>query len=241
MLCPYCFDTFEEKDRAPSLTGGEPCTPAHCSKPDCFRECPECADWIEAIATGEPYREELKKAEAPPPPKKLNFEEPHAGFLERLEGSIPAMNKVAEWARGMGKKVVVNRIERAPTRADAPKYSDNGDMTIDGKRYECKGITKAFTCREDWPLPDFIVDGKDTYDKKKPKPLGYYTVNQELTHAAFIDVMATRPSWYVEKRFVQKLQADRDFYFIPMELLTFFPLNLDKKEPTPQAQGDIPW
>jgi hypothetical protein len=65
MLCPYCFDTFEEKDRAPSLTGGEPCVPAHCSKAGCFLECPECADWLEAISTGGIYAEKLQEAKAP--------------------------------------------------------------------------------------------------------------------------------------------------------------------------------
>jgi len=89
--------------------------------------------------------------------------------------------------------------------------------------------------------PHFIVDGKETYDKKKPKPLGYYTVNRELTHAVFIDAIATRTSWYIEKRLVQALQEERDFYFIPMELLTFFPLEVEVEKKVEEVQGDIPW
>lgn len=239
MLCPYCFTTFDEKDRAPSLTGGELCIPAHCSNFRCFQECPECADWLEAISNGSVYAEKLKEAEKPPI---SDFEKPHAGFLERLDGSIPAMNKVADFLRAQGKTVVVHLPERAPTRSVAHNYSDKGDLTVDGKKYECKGIDKSFTCYEDWPLkPHFIVDGKETYDKKKPKPLGYYTVNRELTHAVFIDAIATRTSWYIEKRLVQALQEERDFYFIPMELLTFFPLEVEVEKKVEEVQGDIPW
>jgi len=97
MLCPYCFDTFEEKDRAPSLTGGEPCVPAHCSKAGCFLECPECADWLEAISTGGIYAEKLQEAKAAPVKNKwewiLSPDDMTLGELKGIERNRTAEKK----------------------------------------------------------------------------------------------------------------------------------------------------
>jgi hypothetical protein len=233
MLCPYCF---ELSDPAPAIfgEGGEPCSPPHCIKPGCCADCPECSSWFEAI---EPEEGKVEHPKATPE-KEKEFESYHPAFLERLERSKKATHAIAKFEKKKKRNVVVNEIQFSPTRALAANFSDKGDMLIDGKLYEVKGLTAEFTGHKDWPFGvHFIVDGKGTCDKKKPKPLGYYIVNSSLTYFAYVSVQNTRQLWTVDKRLDRNVQKEMDFYFCPLGLVTFWALHRLSDPP----EGDIPW
>lgn len=123
-----------------------------------------------------------------------NFEQTHERFLSKLSASQAAVWRVAMWLADNGITVQVNGLHRAPTRADARAFTDLGDLEV-MHRVEVKQLGAEFTCREDWPFPDFLVCSKSSYDRAVRKPRFFYYLNRAATHVAALDVRATHDQW----------------------------------------------
>jgi hypothetical protein len=128
-----------------------------------------------------------------------DFEQTHEKFLKRLSASQSAVWRVAMWLSQHGHNVQINALHSAPTRSDAPDFADLGDIEI-MSRIEVKGLSAEFTCREDWPFPDFLVCNKAAFDKAHRKPAMFYYVNKDGTHIACLDARKTRAKWKTTMR-----------------------------------------
>jgi hypothetical protein len=191
--------------------------PNHNEPGPCVVGCPECADDFEAIGgSGEGVRTGGAEWE---------YERHHAGFLDRLANSVLAVNAVADWLRGRGRKVVVPELKKAPTRSQFRRYSDSGDMLVGepAKKYEVKGLSRTFTGRDDWPFGEhFIVDSIYNFDGKGECPAGYFVVSADHRAFAYVDVGSTRRAWTRRTRRDRLLEGEeREYYFCPIELVRF--------------------
>jgi hypothetical protein len=126
-------------------------------------------------------------------------QENHQRFLNHLDGSAGGVWAVAQWLASRGHAVRVNPNTRAPHRADWREHVDAGDLEI-SLRIEVKHLRYHFTCAEDWPFGNFfIVCAKHQWDKARPRPYAYVSLNPEGTHAAIVRGDTFR-DWKVEFR-----------------------------------------
>lgn len=135
----------------------------------------------------------------------------HARFQRHLANSRPAVRLVCEWlmARGVRATVMPNSV--APEHADWKAHRDRGDIMAT-VRVEVKHLGCTFTCREDWPYPDFIVCAKHAFDQARPKPWAFIYVAQQQTHLAFLPAQ-TWGRWWVEARTDRRYdEYTQDFY-----------------------------
>jgi len=98
------------------------------------------------------------------------------------------------WLSEKGCNVQIAALHKAPTRGQASNFADLGDLEV-MTRVEVKQLSADFTCRDDWPFPDFLVCNKSAYDKASRKPRHFYYLNKAGTHVAWLDVRETREDW----------------------------------------------
>lgn len=139
--------------------------------------------------------------------------------------------------------VLVNPLTKnAETIEDVPSCSDDGDIfvlkygtmynendvevikidefyTVEVKRLKEENMMAHFSCREDWTLPNFIVDGKNQFDNKKFKPKIYMCFNAKLTAFAQIIVKTTYPKWEVETKAGNG--STKKYYVVDPDLIKF--------------------
>lgn len=155
----------------------------------------------------------------------------HAWFLRELTKSTAAVMVVASYFVRRGRDVIIRGLKKAPTHGDWEEYADGGDMQVKGKdgyyrRIEVKHLSVNFTCSQDWPFHDFIVCAKHSWDAADPKPLAYYILPKNMTHAA-ICMGETSKSWTVKTRRDSRIKAySQEFYFCPLDLVTFNPITV---------------
>src|SRR5215831_14029423 len=106
----------------------------------------------------------------------------HEEFLHGLKESQKAVLAIAAWLLNRGHTVAIPAQHYAPTRAEAPAYSDDGDLFMlhNGRwrRLEAKHITKvAFHCREDWPYPDMFIAAAHKVERAS-NAVAYILINQ---------------------------------------------------------------
>ena len=146
-------------------------------------------------------------------------EKSHKVFLGLLRKSDRAVERVKCYLEMKGYKVRKLEMTEAPTLEKWNKHSDKGDLTVEFA-IEVKHSGADFTSLDDWPhKPYFIVDGKKTFDRKKPKPYAYMVTNNNLTHVAIV-FPADYKSWYVQERTAKGSDGQtKDFYFSPLDLV----------------------
>lgn len=139
------------------------------------------------------------------------------------------------WLNARGYTVGVPPMEYAPTDSDWLEYVDEGDLSI-LMRVEVKQRSLEFTCRADWPFPDgFIVCSRNSFDRAKPKPYAYVILNRAGTHAAFV-LGSSRTRWWIERRKDSRYQTiEQEFYFAPLEAVSFAPLETKEANGNPAA------
>jgi hypothetical protein len=151
--------------------------------------------------------------------------EQHQKFLKRLAGSISAIFKVAQYLHSKGYDIHIPPIKYAPTAAEHLDYVDDGDIKIrkDGgewERIEVKGIKHQFTCREDYPFPEFMVNSKKPVDRANPFPKAYFIVAKDLEHCAIV-MGSTRSQWYEVTRNPTNTGVEETFYATSLDVPKF--------------------
>ena len=146
-------------------------------------------------------------------------------FKKALEGSREGVARVADWLAGMGKSVIMCGQAIAPDLSSVSEFVDHGDLYV-LKRIEVKHLSAKFTGAHDWPFGrHFIVNSKSTFDKIKKKnwPEAFIALNDEMTHAACLNVKDSRKDWYVQER-NDKIFGPKPYYICPIKKVTFHPL-----------------
>ena len=142
-------------------------------------------------------------------------------FKKLVKPSHAAVSLVASYLSYNGLTVQIGGLHVAPSQDLVEDYLDGGDLRI-CVPVEVKHLSRDFTCLEDWPFGDkFIVDAKDSYDRKKEQPARYIVVSKSMTHCAIVSVHATRPHWYAEPRSHQHYGTTKLYYFCPLKMVKF--------------------
>jgi hypothetical protein len=151
-------------------------------------------------------------------------EENHRKFLAHLEASRDGVWLVARWLQVQGFQTTVMPFTKAPTRAEWKQHADNGDLFIN-QRIEVKQLGYSFTSALDWPFGSrFFVVNKNAFDRAKPRPYAFFSLNKEADHAAFV-MASTRRHWCVEKTKDRRYdEYEQDTYLCPMEHVSFVKL-----------------
>lgn len=148
----------------------------------------------------------------------------HSKFLQHLDESQTAVWHVAKWLHGLGYKVAVNAISKAPRHEDWQDYADSGDLEIN-QRMEVKKLSVDFTGPQDWPFGSkFLVCAKHSFDRATPKPHAYIILSKSGTHAAIVKKESYQ-RWYVEQRKDSRYQdVEQEFYLAPLDCVQFYQL-----------------
>lgn len=156
----------------------------------------------------------------------LSRDESDALFLTRLEASKVAVRKVADWLIGRDAIVEVAEMRVRPSYDERHEFVDDGDLRLT-IRAEVKNVSLSFTCRNDFPYDNIIIDEAFKVDRiPKAQRYGWFIVNREVTHCAFVSRFSF-PHWQRKRRFDSKVQQELEFYICPKEEATFFALSVN--------------
>lgn len=108
---------------------------------------------------------------------------------------------------------------------DRLNHQDKGDLYVTfqkEERVEVKGLSRQFTCKDDWPMGNIaIVCAKHSFDHANPKPFFYILLSADKVHAMFIR-SDTKEHWeekeYTDKRYESMRQV---FYVCPIQYIKF--------------------
>lgn len=121
-------------------------------------------------------------------------EENHKTFLEAVKKSDRAVFAVAAHLRAAGYPVRLNIFPQKDRENRMEPYNDNGDLEI-SHRIEVKQLRTPFTCLDDWPFPIMLIVDKKHFDRTRPVPYAFWTLNPEMTHAAVVRT-SSRDRWF---------------------------------------------
>ena len=103
---------------------------------------------------------------------------------------------VAVWLLSRGNEVRVPQKTLRSDWSERLNHSDEGDLYVNGKRCEVKGLRTKFEFQK-WPFPYALIANKFTYDRMDPKPDVYFIVSADHSCTAVVDVRKTRDAWRV--------------------------------------------
>lgn len=138
----------------------------------------------------------------------------HHLFLKHLRESSEAVRRVAKWLASTGAEVAVPETREASTASEWKEHADDGDIFVKNplRRIEVKHLGVSFTNCHNWPFKDFIVCGKEAFDRAAPSPFAIIILNKEMTHAAVV-MGVSQQQWWVERRRDRRYQNySQEFY-----------------------------
>lgn len=145
----------------------------------------------------------------------------HEEFLARLKDSRVPVLAVADYFCECGHDATVKAYRAAPAVEDRELFSDEGDLVIhkDGNSFllEVKSVDQDFTCEDDWPFADFIVDGADRADRviaAGQLPVCYYILSKNLRYAGLVMANSTVSKWRRSMKFNKKVGHDIEYMVI---------------------------
>lgn len=146
-----------------------------------------------------------------------------ASFIERFNASGKAEWLIAVWLLSRGNEVRVPNKHLRKDWADRLNHADEGDLILNGKRCEVKGLTRHLVCGN-WPFSYALVCSKWSYDKAETKPFFYFLVSGDQSCVAVVDVVRTRPHWKVVSQQDFERGETYDAYSIDPSLLDWYEL-----------------
>jgi hypothetical protein len=154
----------------------------------------------------------------------------HQDFIETLNMSDDAVWEVARVFRELGYTVTRHPSTVAERKEEWKEHSDGGDLFVEQK-IEVKRLGVNFTGQSDWPFGRyFIVDSKDSFNRKQPKPYAYVILSNDNNYIAAVFV-STKQFWSVEVRSDKRRgRVDKEYYFCPISMVHFFKNPRTKKE-----------
>ena len=153
----------------------------------------------------------------------------HQKFLQHLDSSSESVFIVAKFLYLKGFDVKISGLSKAERHSDWKKHKDDGDLFLYHKgkehRIEVKGLSCDFTGKGDWVFSDFIVCAKHSFDNAIKKPLAYFILNKDRTHAAIVKSI-TKNKWRVVTRSDHRYEnVTQEFYVCPFECINWIKLN----------------
>lgn len=126
----------------------------------------------------------------------------HSHFVGELATGHQIQVAVAERLREEGLRVHVPELRAAPTAAQRRDFADDGDLHVYQRDrrvvVEAKSRALAFSEHgQDFPYVRALVDRKESFDAKDPKPVAYVLVSQQ-TGAMTVAPVSTRSTWTVQ-------------------------------------------
>ena len=119
-------------------------------------------------------------------------------FKKRFYRSQEAVYLTAQWFQKQGiKDIIIPKFTVAKDHKDWKKHTDNGDLIVQGKRIEVKGLNKPiynFTRTKPYPRKTWIVCAKHSFDMAEPTPYIYIIWNKQRTHFGYIKT-ETKKDW----------------------------------------------
>jgi hypothetical protein len=153
--------------------------------------------------------------------KMYDYEKSDPTFIEDLHSSDVWVWQVARYLRDTGGfHVTIPPLQVRPSADQMNEFSDDGDLLIT-QRVEVKhrpGI--EFSCKDDFPYDSIIVDVSHAWDKAMPKPYLYVILSASGSCGIFI-LGTTHRHWVKESRWDKGKKREREFYFCPIDLVTF--------------------
>ena len=138
-------------------------------------------------------------------------------FLERFAKSHEAVKLTAEWFEKEGcSNIRIPDFTLAPSHKEWKKHTDDGDLYVNNKRIEVKGLTAQhywFTTNKEYPYDNWIICAKHSYDRAKPKPYAYLVWNCNRTHFGIIKT-DTFDNWKIKNIKDPNYPTSQDFYVI---------------------------
>ena len=145
--------------------------------------------------------------------------------IQHVRKSQDDVWRVARWFSEKGYEVRIPPTSYAKNYQDRLNHQDKGDLYVTfqkEERVEVKGLSRQFTCKDDWPMGNIaIVCAKHSFDHANPKPFFYILLSADKVHAMFIR-SDTKEHWeekeYTDKRYESMRQV---FYVCPIQYIKF--------------------
>ena len=145
--------------------------------------------------------------------------------IQHVRKSQDDVWRIARWFSEKGYEVRIPPTSYAKNYQDRLNHQDKGDLYVTfqkEERVEVKGLSRQFTCKDDWPMGNIaIVCAKHSFDHANPKPFFYILLSADKVHAMFIR-SDTKEHWeekeYTDKRYESMRQV---FYVCPIQYIKF--------------------
>lgn len=146
-------------------------------------------------------------------------------FLADFARSQTALSRFIDIQSKQGVNMVSTPSELRGDSKDRRKFADNGDGTLTMRFEHKKRKTNAkFTCKDDYPYPDMIVDEVYNYEQKTTPWIAYFIENEPGTHVAVIWNF-TRHYWFTKTLFDPYQKRKGEFYLCPTRFIWFSPID----------------
>jgi hypothetical protein len=144
-----------------------------------------------------------------------------AVFTEALAKSRTVATNICRWLCDKGYSVVELEQRDRTCREDRWDYVDDGDLLI-RQRIEVKQRPELdFQGADDLPYPDIIVDEVYKLDKVHKYGLHSYIIVNASETCCMVILAESRKHWFKRTVFDSKEKEDREFYFIPKQMVRF--------------------
>jgi hypothetical protein len=144
-------------------------------------------------------------------------------FIERFKQSHQTEMIVAVWLLSRGNEVRVMPKHLREKWEDRLNHADEGDLIVNGKRCEVKGLRRKFEMGK-WPFPYALVCSKWSYDRAAKKPDVFFLVSGDHSCTAVVDVVKTCRKWTVVSQQDHERGETYDAYAIDPSLLQWYEL-----------------
>lgn len=153
-------------------------------------------------------------------------------FMQRVNGSGPAVFAFAEYLYNKGYIVEIHPPLQSPSADQNVNYIDGGDIFIIGrygkpverKRIEVKGSQHHWTGDDDWPFPHYFVSNKPMVDRTRGLVAAFVAVNKALTHVGIVRPADSESEWTEETIFASNSKRHETNYCCPLHLVEFLKL-----------------
>lgn len=144
-------------------------------------------------------------------------------FIERFKRSFQTEMLIGVWLLSRGNEVRIPPKTLRADWADRLSHADEGDLIVNGKRCEVKGLRRNLQMGK-WPFPYALVCSCWSFDRAERKPDVFFLVSADQTCAAVVDVKTTRDKWKMVKQDDYERGEVYDAYAIDPALLTWYEL-----------------
>lgn len=144
-------------------------------------------------------------------------------FIERFKQSHKTEMVVAVWLLSRGNEVKLQEKHLRLKWEDRLEHADEGDLIVNGKRCEVKGLRRKFEMGK-WPFPYALVCSKWSYDRAAKKPDVFFLVSADHSCTAVVDVVKTCRQWSVVYQSDHERGEMYEAYAIDPALLQWYEL-----------------